>query len=351
MLAEQDAYQCEGQFRLNHECDKAVDGDTMTSAVPDAYNDSAAVIEEYPIPPTVTTAVWQGRVLRNNFDITIKAFYWDYNSNVWVLFYDVPYSLDYTTYRVSLPVAAILTSPLRTKVQVKNAGAMSGEYFEGLVDWILTGTNYFSCERDFRTDFECWKAVDGDTMTQACPAEYDDSAFVIEEHSLPAGVGSAIWQFRALNNNPCIEVEARYWDYPLGQWMTFYVVHQSDQYITYRVPVPSGGLVESPMRIKMYLRNGGWPCYLQSAEYFEASVDWIECSSDRDGDEICDSRDNCPLTFNPNQLDANEDGIGDECDVFRCGDCNGDGAVNVGDAVCMINYVFKGGSTPDCFTK
>lgn len=30
-----------------------------------------------------------------------------------------------------------------------------------------------------------------------------------------------------------------------------------------------------------------------------------------------------------------------------CGDANGDGHLNVGDAVFMINYVFKGGPAPD----
>jgi uncharacterized protein (TIGR02145 family) len=31
-----------------------------------------------------------------------------------------------------------------------------------------------------------------------------------------------------------------------------------------------------------------------------------------------------------------------------CGDSNGDGKVNVGDAVHLINYIFKGGSAPNC---
>jgi len=30
-----------------------------------------------------------------------------------------------------------------------------------------------------------------------------------------------------------------------------------------------------------------------------------------------------------------------------CGDANGDGNVNVGDVVYIINYVFKGGPAPD----
>lgn len=33
--------------------------------------------------------------------------------------------------------------------------------------------------------------------------------------------------------------------------------------------------------------------------------------------------------------------------AIMCGDANGDGAVNVGDAVSLIAYVFKGGAAPD----
>ncbi len=35
---------------------------------------------------------------------------------------------------------------------------------------------------------------------------------------------------------------------------------------------------------------------------------------DRDGDGVCDTRDNCPDTPNPSQADADGDGVGDECD-------------------------------------
>ena len=33
--------------------------------------------------------------------------------------------------------------------------------------------------------------------------------------------------------------------------------------------------------------------------------------------------------------------------LYTCGDANGDGSANVGDAVSLINYVFKGGAAPD----
>lgn len=66
-----------------------------------------------------------------------------------------------------------------------------------------------------------------------------------------------------------------------------------------------------------------------------------------DGDSIIDSTDNCPSVYNPDQSDLDGDGIGDACEVFTCGDTNGDDAVNVGDAGYLINYVFKNGQDPN----
>lgn len=55
--------------------------------------------------------------------------------------------------------------------------------------------------------------------------------------------------------------------------------------------------------------------------------DVCDSDLDRDRDGIQDSVDNCPKIANSNQLDTDKDGRGDECD----NDIDGDGLLNLRD--------------------
>jgi len=76
----------------------------------------------------------------------------------------------------------------------------------------------------------------------------------------------------------------------------------------------------------------------------EAAKTWI-LSRDLDQDGVVNENDNCPNISNPDQADRDNDGIGDVC--YLMGDANRDIKINVGDAVFLINFVFKGGSAPN----
>jgi hypothetical protein len=74
------------------------------------------------------------------------------------------------------------------------------------------------------------------------------------------------------------------------------------------------------------------------------------CDDDDDDDGIPDGEDNCPLNDNPGQQDYDDDGVGDACQ-YICGDANGDGVINVGDPVYLINYLFLFGPPPGPICK
>ena len=94
-------------------------------------------------------------------------------------------------------------------------------------------------------------------------------------------------------------------------------------------------------------------------EQFDADEDGIgnvcdECT-DQDGDGYGDPgfptntclEDNCPGFANPDQLDSDGDGVGDPCEGLECGDYDGDGDNDdFGDLERLAFFLARGGQSP-----
>ena len=93
-------------------------------------------------------------------------------------------------------------------------------------------------------------------------------------------------------------------------------------------------------------------------EQYDADEDGIgnvcdECT-DQDGDGYGDPGfplntcpvDNCPGFYNPDQSDLDFDGIGDSCEGLECGDVSGNGDFFMEDWVLLANYLWRGGKSP-----
>ena len=86
----------------------------------------------------------------------------------------------------------------------------------------------------------------------------------------------------------------------------------------------------SPGQYKVQIETFDPYCYAEhqvTVLPFDGPIPCVDEGGDSDNDGICDDVDNCPNTWNPNQQDSNNDGIGDSCQPDDCtniGDSDGD---------------------------
>jgi hypothetical protein len=73
---------------------------------------------------------------------------------------------------------------------------------------------------------------------------------------------------------------------------------------------------------------------------------------DADSDSLPDWDDNCPLTYNPDQLDTDSNGVGDACCCQLRGNVDNivgaGGGIDVADLTYLVAFLFTGGPAPPC---
>jgi hypothetical protein len=124
-------------------------------------------------------------------------------------------------------------------------------------------------------------------------------------------------------------------------------------------------LLDDPME-EFVAATGGAIYYVgDSLEFLLDAVDssldvWIasdQVTNDTDGDGVINYGDNCPLVYNPDQADADGDGIGDLCDLGCCigirGNIDDDPgqSIDISDLVYLVDFMFNSGPEPNCFEE
>jgi YD repeat-containing protein len=159
---------------------------------------------------------------------------------------------------------------------------------------------------------------------------------VVSRDSRGASTAGPTWGFTTGNAPPVADFGA----YSTSGWAPLTVAFfdlstaPDDAVVGWEWDFENDGVVDSTERnpTHTYIDAGTYTVTLRVSDAHGATgtrtrVDFIEVSADPDQDGILSAADNCASIWNPDQADADSDGVGDACDP----DADGDGVPNASD--------------------
>jgi len=182
-------------------------------------------------------------------------------------------------------------------------------------------------------DCDDGNTLDRDGCSSICHNECIESSDIDMSHINPIQwSGTVTFDIQVTNNSSDFITNTFGWSYPwycnfngnvsIATWATEVIGSCS-------VPVPDGYVLDildnmsSGGSYRRSFQTGGK--WVSECSSFNKFIWWsLSCTSDTDGDSVCDTVDNCPDDANTNQVDANgyKDNMwdGDACEVSYCGD-------------------------------
>ena len=276
----QDAWESDGNFQ--YAASRAVDGNYDTEAIC-TYGEYCNVYEYYNRSPSITSATWTFKYKTYSGSGGAKLDCWSYATSSYITLYSNSASGTFTR-TVNVPAACLSGAQLKVKSKLNTLNGGGFRLYESKVTWD---------EPMYPTN--PW--IEVGTVDNVREWSYSGS---FEQSNVPLDDFSGAL-YRALNHSACNCVGC------------------SLNGNTCSIPVTFHSATGGILRYSNIVVNRAIPF------------------ADTDGDGVQDAFDNCPVIFNPDQLNSDGDAFGDACD--NCPfvtnqnqlDSDGDGLGNVCD--------------------